>query len=853
MKRKVLATLLSLTLLMPLVLQGTVVEGAYVGTLLRDAIAAEDADAAYDDFSVVAFPVTLFNYDPALFNDSIEGGQNNFRFMDYTGTTETVTNPANKLDLGHTALQGILADTLGEDGLPDFSEKMKSYGYGQTATPDILESLFSETAHTGKTVYSDVSFEFVYDASTGYYNYDSSANHAQYNDATRRVELYTDNLGVCDEPSGYLGGYRRGGMYVFNDISASVPALNTDAVTMTPSQWAEQIRNRQDRAYAGRVMANSLGGQADLYFAMCMELSFYLPEGGTVDGTPLKFEFAGDDDMWVFIDGQLALDIGGGHTPVAGYIDFSNGQSVTEKVVDLDQVEYLMETTIPSDESNPYEESAVQKTVDLDESLVSEGMHTLKIFYMERCGGVSNCYIKFNMPSIPAGSLVVTKDVENCTDVVKNDEFTFELLDETGAAIANEPYLINGIASGKTDANGCFTLKHGDAAVFSELEMDDSATKKVRVREVTPSGDRYDGIKINGTSVTSGLSPLTTVNAAKQSTIAFTNVRKSTTYTVKHYCQNLNGDYVEVAEDAFNGTGYVGETVTATQKTYDWYCYDADKSTASAVLTADGETTLKLYYNIASVAYTVKHHLQNLDGTGYVHQVEDDETQYGLVGAKPTFTPKGYTGFTQASVEYVPDDSIDGNGQTVVNVYYTRNTYKLTWTLTKDDTRETFTVVSYPQVKYGATLEAPTPTVLNGYEFGSWEIYPTTMPAQDLTVNGSLLRRYGDLKIEKQWSDDSTDKAAVFKVKSEKGTSLTVTVPAGRTSVVVRHLPVGDAYTVTELDWAQGYTASASKTATISDDCVVEVQFNNTAKGTLWLFGETYKDNRFGTPEEVGL
>ena len=55
-----------------------------------------------------------------------------------------------------------------------------------------------------------------------------------------------------------------------------------------------------------------------------MEIRFNLPKGGRVNGVPVTFEFTGDDDVWIFIDGQLVLDLGGAHKKARGTIDFSN-------------------------------------------------------------------------------------------------------------------------------------------------------------------------------------------------------------------------------------------------------------------------------------------------------------------------------------------------------------------------------------------------------------------------------------------------------------------------------------------------------------------------------------------------
>ena len=69
-----------------------------------------------------------------------------------------------------------------------------------------------------------------------------------------------------------------------------------------------------------------INGSSDFYYGMTVGFNFIQPEEGKVNNNPMVFEFSGDDDVWVFVDGKLVLDIGGFHEAVGGSINFATGE-----------------------------------------------------------------------------------------------------------------------------------------------------------------------------------------------------------------------------------------------------------------------------------------------------------------------------------------------------------------------------------------------------------------------------------------------------------------------------------------------------------------------------------------------
>ena len=139
-------------------------------------------------------------------------------------------------------------------------------------------------------------------------------------------------------------------------------------------------------------------------FGTKLEFKFRLTDNGTVVGTdgeehPIKFNFSGDDDVWVYVDGKLALDVGGAHEKVTGQIDFENKIATVSK-------------TKKSQNESSKEGKLTTSSVEIKGSNSDE--HTLTMFYMERGMWESNMKVSFNFPD--ENEFAVEKKVDT-TDV----------------------------------------------------------------------------------------------------------------------------------------------------------------------------------------------------------------------------------------------------------------------------------------------------------------------------------------------------------------------------------------------------------------------------------------------------
>lgn len=155
------------------------------------------------------------------------------------------------------------------------------------------------------------------------------------------------------------------------------------------------------------------GSEHDKYsFGMNLDAEFYMPEGGKVNNQAMVFDFTGDDDVWVFIDGVLVLDLGGIHQALDGSINFATGKITYGKTQSHGNPPAAT-ITQAFDKAGKTWDSTAYKT------------HHLSFFYLERGDGGSNCKIKFNLPVKPSKAIDIEKETLGTIDA--NEQFQFQL------------------------------------------------------------------------------------------------------------------------------------------------------------------------------------------------------------------------------------------------------------------------------------------------------------------------------------------------------------------------------------------------------------------------------------------
>ena len=231
----------------------------------------------------------------------------------------------------------------------------------------------------------------------GYYYYDSRHNAASYNQSQQRFYVY-DYLAATSDAIGSTYA---------DFIPLNSPYANTNGKTVGSYNYAgvdgeyEGIPHfRYDSKYNSGNYNSADNVHTNYAYGMRTDIKFYLPnEPGTdgnkdLYGNDLQFQFSGDDDLWVLIDGVLVLDIGGIHGAEEGVIDFSTGL-----------------VTVQGNQQ--------PSLIDLG---IGAGDHTLSVLYLERGSSMSNCSIYFNLA--PRFGVQLQKEDVLTQELLNGAEFT---------------------------------------------------------------------------------------------------------------------------------------------------------------------------------------------------------------------------------------------------------------------------------------------------------------------------------------------------------------------------------------------------------------------------------------------
>ena len=595
----------------------------FYGVSVSHATQVNNSSNKSADNDVKYFSTTMYNFNKGLFNNATDEGkgksENNFYFVnENTDSWAQGTGALNRANTSfaytyNVLVQGIVKNRLTNDGKLQFNYK----------NAGVFES--PEKQISGREVYQNVQFPFVKDAN-GYYEFNSSKNHVHVDKSKKNGQTLT----------------LESGKQTVGSVSSFFP-FNADG-NYSP----------------------------DYHFGMNMSIPFYINENGKDENNnPIKFEFSGDDDVWVFINGKLVLDLGGIHGAIDGSIDFSTGEvkygfnkTNNVKVIKAGQ-------TTQTDAAS----TTLQK-LGIDMAELAKGENNLQIFYLERGAGESNCKIKFNLQQ--RDSLEVNKTLGATTPHTDNN-FEFQLLKQNQNGqyepVGNKAYTLytanNSIESNnyKTDKNGKFHLKAGQRVNFTSNQIG-----KYKVVELTGGYEKtWSGRK---ESIATG--NISDNKNAYEIQISENDTKTATRYTVN--CINsadvtLNDDTIvlDYGKTVRHNVRTNDNTSSQNASVYGIGSGDLAKNVESATGYSKLDTDVDLHNGKIKidedgvVEYTPTRFMNSVDKANYVvsYQVgngnkQDTRYAYGTVNVLPA-----------TSVYYEDDFGTEDNTDSTVGIVWT--------------------------------------------------------------------------------------------------------------------------------------------------------------------------------------
>lgn len=254
---------------------------------------------------------------------------------------------------GGKVVQGIVKARLGEDGYPILnSSDERSMAY-----------LFDPNKEEeGKKIYADLS-HLLSESEDGTFSFDSDKHYAWY-------PLQTG-----------------GGDFIVYDGTYTVKGESGTQIPVGFVPFNSYDENNQ---------IISPDGPFDHHFGLTLSTNFKMPKDAVVNDEDMVFDFTGDDDVWVFIDGVLVLDMGGVHGKRSGAINFKTGEVTVDSVA----------SSVPG---RPASIDTIGPVSTIADIFAKQGLtfdnsenskHSLSLFYVERGGHESNLSMKFNLPTV---------------------------------------------------------------------------------------------------------------------------------------------------------------------------------------------------------------------------------------------------------------------------------------------------------------------------------------------------------------------------------------------------------------------------------------------------------------------
>ena len=400
--------------------------GGWTGVSHRTWVTFREFDQALSDYYEKAgaqYPIYTGHFQPAggpefsQIADTLNlfGYKNKFDHFMAINNSQRNEDNTNGSDHINYAYQGLVADTT-STGKATGEPLLKGT---ETVEPhfnkDFLLGKNSKNAKLGE-VYDNVAFPFTKKA---IFNEDQGVDYWYFD--SKDTTLYLKQNSEQNSDSKY---------FLQESTDKRDRSLNVDSSSNSQGQYGYFPFNETATPHVASTYNYGFGTKLQMDFTLTDDgkVETNKTEGGKKEKTSIKFFFSGDDDVWVFIDGKLALDVGGAHGEVSGLLEFGeteeNGKKKNSVTAYVSKVK--KGGTSESDQNGSPVKTVKYNGKDINFSAKGTTLtfdkgqkHTLTMYYMERGMWGSNMAVAFNFPDNNELQVQKKVDLKNVTD----DEF----------------------------------------------------------------------------------------------------------------------------------------------------------------------------------------------------------------------------------------------------------------------------------------------------------------------------------------------------------------------------------------------------------------------------------------------
>lgn len=404
---------------------------------------------------------SLYGYDAAANNSKAVWHDSNTADVNVNNTNELAKSADPKS--WSWSYQGVVSKDLSSDGS---LMMMKNDNSGTVAAPFFSDSFLSKTGSGQNSSYGkkvNAALPFTYDSNTKKYSYQSSTVSSHAN-PVNSIYLKNANTGSSTNNLNGVTSDSLTLMYVGSDTSKAIPDGKL-WFNSGESGYGFFPFNNNTINHTGEDIRNDL----NYGFGMALSVDFTVPKDGKIDDQDVTFTFTGDDDVWIYIDGKLVVDLGGDHKDASCTLNFANNSTTYATGLNSKSVTSA---------------SSVYSLTDVMKGSTKNTVHKLQMFYMERGLIESNLQVEFSFTPVD-NKLTTTKTVNtvNVNDGIKDavaaaDSFTFTNVNNGSGNTDHSPlgskeYFLTE-KSGSTSSpvsgtDGSYSMKNGSSAVFTNI------------------------------------------------------------------------------------------------------------------------------------------------------------------------------------------------------------------------------------------------------------------------------------------------------------------------------------------------------------------------------------------------